>query len=172
MDTRVDVYKPEKIKCIPYEHHVKYYETDQMAIVHHSNYIRWFEEARCDFMDQIGVSYQSVEARGILIPVVDVSCNYLISARYGDQMEIRPILTQYTGVRMSFRYEVRFAADGRLAATGTSSHCFLDENRRPTSRISTLFRCAISAMVSVVTMVLTMTGSFGMRPCLTRWLQM
>ena len=50
----------------PYLHQVHYYETDQMAIVHHSNYIRWFEEARCDFMDQIGVSYQSVEARGIL----------------------------------------------------------------------------------------------------------
>ena len=54
MDTRVDVYKPEKIKVKPYEHHVKYYETDQMRIVHHSNYIRWMEEARMDMMEQMG----------------------------------------------------------------------------------------------------------------------
>lgn len=137
----------------PYLHQVHYYETDQMAIVHHSNYIRWFEEARCDFMDQIGVSYQSVEARGILIPVVDVSCSYLISARYGDQMEIRPILTQYTGVRMSFRYEVRFAADGRLAATGTSSHCFLDEDRRPVSmkRRDPAFHALLESLVETKT---------------------
>lgn len=137
----------------PYLHQVHYYETDQMAIVHHSNYIRWFEEARCDFMDQIGVSYQSVEARGILIPVVDVSCKYLISVQYGDQVEIRPFLTQYTGVRMSFRYEVRFAADGRLAATGTSSHCFLDEARRPVSikRRDPAFHALLESLVETKT---------------------
>lgn len=142
-----------EMKWKPYLHQVHYYETDQMAIVHHSNYIRWFEEARCDFMDQIGVSYQSVEARGILIPVVDVSCKYLMSVQYGDQVEIRPFLTQYTGVRMSFRYEVRFAADGRLAATGASSHCFLDEARRPVSikRRDPAFHALLESLVETKT---------------------
>ena len=60
MDTRVDVYKPEKIKVKPYEHHVKYYETDQMRIVHHSNYIRWMEEARMDMMEQMGFGYDKM----------------------------------------------------------------------------------------------------------------
>ena len=117
----------------PYRRQVYYYETDQMAIVHHSNYIRWFEEARLDFMDQAGVSYRALEQSGIIIPVVDVQCSYLSSARFDDRLEIRPILTKYTGVRMVFRYEVRFQKDGSLSATGTSSHCFLDENHRPVS---------------------------------------
>lgn len=117
----------------PYLRRVHYYETDQMAIVHHSNYIRWFEEARLNYMEQIGISYKGMEDRGIIIPVVDVSCKYLSSARYDDALEICPILTQYTGVRMCFRYEVRFQATGELCATGTSSHCFLDKARKPIS---------------------------------------
>ena len=59
-----------------YTHRVQYYETDQMGIVHHSNYIRWFEEARLDFMEKIGCSYAAVEASGIMIPVLSASCQY------------------------------------------------------------------------------------------------
>ena len=117
----------------PYFRTVHYYETDQMSIVHHSNYIRWFEEARLDFMRQLGLNYKAMEEQGILIPVTEVGCQYLVSARYGDALEIRTILTQYTGVRLGFRYEVRFQTTGVLAATGISSHCFLDVNRRPIS---------------------------------------
>lgn len=117
----------------PYVRRVQYYETDQMAIVHHSNYIRWFEEARLDLLNQLGRNYKAMEARGILIPVIDVSCNYLISARYDDVLEIIPSLTQYTGVRLGFRYEVRNQATGDLCATGASTHCFLDPQHRPIS---------------------------------------
>lgn len=117
----------------PYCRQVHYYETDQMAIAHHSNYIRWFEEARLYYMEQAGISYAELEHRGIMIPVVDVQCSYLSSAHFHDCLEIRPVLTKYTGVRMNFRYEIRFQKDGTLCATGTSSHCFLDKNRRPIS---------------------------------------
>jgi len=117
----------------PYIRHVYYYETDQMSIVHHSNYIRWFEEARLDHLKQLGISYKELEARGIIIPVVDISCKYLSSARYDDTLTIRPVLTQYTGVRMCYHYEVRFQETGELAATGTSTHCFLDSNQKPVS---------------------------------------
>ena len=73
MDTRVDVYSPKKIKVKPYEHHVKYYETDQMRIVHHSNYIRWMEEARMDLMEQMGFGYDKMEELEIVSPVLSVS---------------------------------------------------------------------------------------------------
>ena len=106
------------MKQQPYLRRVHYYETDQMAIVHHSNYIRWFEEARLDFLNQIGLNYRAMEEQGVIIPVTEVSCKYLISARYDDLLEITPILTQYTGVRMGFRYEVRLHGSGELAATG------------------------------------------------------
>ena len=117
----------------PYVRRVQYYETDQMAIVHHSNYIRWFEEARLDYLKQLGLNYKSMEEQGIIIPVTDVSCKYLISARYDDVLEIIPTPTQYTGVRLSFHYEVRNQLTGILCATGASTHCFLDPQHRPIS---------------------------------------
>lgn len=115
----------------PYQRRVNYYETDQMSIVHHSNYIRWFEEARLDFLDQAGLNYRKMEATGIIVPVVDVSCRYHVSVRYDDVVDIYPKLVEYNGVKMTYRYEVRFHDTGVLAADGASSHCFLDEKRRP-----------------------------------------
>ena len=115
----------------PYQRRVNYYETDQMSIGHHSNYIRWFEEARLDFLDQAGLNYRKMEATGIIVPVVDVSCRYHVSVRYDDVVDIYPKLVEYNGVKMTYRYEVRFHDTGVLAADGASSHCFLDEKRRP-----------------------------------------
>lgn len=63
-------------KIRPYEHHAKYYETDQMGIIHHSNYIKWMEEARMDLMEQIGLSYKQMEEMEIISPVLSVSCEY------------------------------------------------------------------------------------------------
>ncbi len=59
-----------------YSRSVNYYETDQMGIVHHSNYIRYFEEARLQWMDEIGLSYRGLEERGMIIPVTFVDCQY------------------------------------------------------------------------------------------------
>ena len=115
----------------PYSRRVNYYETDQMAIVHHSNYIRWFEEARLDFLEQVGLNYREMEKTGLIVPVVDVSCRYHVSAKYDDLMDIYAYLTSFNGVRMDYRYEVRFHDSGVLSADGTSSHCFLDEKRHP-----------------------------------------
>ena len=60
----------------PCEHKVQYYETDGMGIVHHSNYIRWFEEARVDLLEQLGFGYDRIEAAGYSGPVLEVSCQY------------------------------------------------------------------------------------------------
>ena len=115
----------------PYLHRVQYYETDQMAVAHHSNYIRWLEEARTDLLTQNGISYKAMEEQGIIMPVVDISCRYLISARYDDVMEIIPTMSLYNGVRMQFTYEIRFQKDGKVAATALSTHCFIGEDRKP-----------------------------------------
>jgi len=108
-----------------------YHETDQMGVVHHTNYIRWFEEARIDLLRQYGIDYQQMERNGIIIPVVDMQCSYLRSVRFDDEVEIHLTMTKYTGVRMCFQYEVRFRKDGTLAATGRSTHCFVDPNGKP-----------------------------------------
>ena len=59
-----------------YNHTVQYYETDKMGITHHSNYIRWMEEARVDFLKQIGWDYDKLEEIGVISPVTEVSCKY------------------------------------------------------------------------------------------------
>ena len=75
-DKEIEIYNEnaDEIKIRPYEHHAKYYETDQMGIIHHSNYIKWMEEARMDLMDQIGLSYKQMEEMEIISPVLSVSC--------------------------------------------------------------------------------------------------
>ena len=114
----------------PYCRKVYYYETDQMSIVHHSNYIRWMEEARTDYMRKNGVDYHDVEAHGIIMPVLGVSCRYRVSARYDDPIAIRTALCYYNGVRARYRYEIRHGETGVLLAEGESEHCFLDAESR------------------------------------------
>lgn len=120
-------------KFVPYERRVNYYETDKMGIVHHSNYIRWFEEARIDFMDKMGADYKTLEDSGIIIPVMSVNCDYKLMVRFGDTVVIKTAITVYTGTRMTVAYEVFDKATGELCTTGETTHCFLGANGRPVS---------------------------------------
>jgi len=113
-----------KIKA--YEHKVQYYETDQMGVVHHSNYIRWFEEARVDFLDKIGLSYEKLEKKGYVSPVISISCEYKTMCRFGDTVRIFLKLRSFSGVRFTFSYEVRDAVSNELRVIGESGHCFID----------------------------------------------
>ena len=72
-----------------YEHKVQYYETDKMGITHHSNYIRWMEEARVNWLDKIGWSFQKIEDLGMVSPVVEISCKYINSTKFNDTVEIK-----------------------------------------------------------------------------------
>jgi acyl-CoA thioester hydrolase len=116
----------------PYLRRAHYYETDQMGIVHHSNYIRWFEEARLDYMKQAGLNYEKIEEDGILMPVTYVNCRYLIPLRFDEVAEIITKMVLFNGVRLSFQYEIYRKDTGKLAVKGESGHCFLDAaSRRP-----------------------------------------
>lgn len=116
-----------------YRHKTQYYETDQMGLIHHSNYIRWFESARVDALDQMGISYKSMEERGILIPVLSVSCDYKSMVHFGDIVLVIPKVEQLTGVKMAMSYQVIDEASGELRTTGSSKHCFLNLEHRPIS---------------------------------------
>lgn len=107
-----------------------YYETDQMAIVHHSNYIRWFEEARVDLLEALGLPYQKIEEIGIIIPVLEVTCQYKRMVRYGDTLRIQVFIEHYTPTRFQFRYAIYNVETNELVTTGTSSHCFLSQERQ------------------------------------------
>lgn len=105
---------------------VKYYETDKMGVVHHSNYIRWFEEARVEFMRGIGISYKAMEDEGVQVPVVSVSCKYRSPATFDDIVIVKTHIKKFNGIVIELAYEVIDEQTGVIRVTGESSHCFVD----------------------------------------------
>lgn len=114
-----------------YTHTVNYYETDKMGITHHSNYIRFMEEARMNFLSEIGYPMTRLEEAGITSPVVSVNCDYKRPTTYADEIDIEVTLIAYSGVRLMLSYDMRNKADGTQVAVATSVHCFIDGNGRP-----------------------------------------
>lgn len=114
-------------------HRVQYYETDRMGIVHHSNYFRWMEEVRVDYLSRIGLPYDRLEAEGIISPVISAECSYKLPTRFGDTVEITACLQAYRGVRFTMEYEMRDYTSGQLVACGTTEHCFVNGEGRPIS---------------------------------------
>lgn len=111
----------------PYEYKAQYYETDQMGVIHHSNYIRWMESARIDYLEQMGISYREMERRGIVSPVVEVSVKYRSMVRFGDTVQIFLQVEKYNGVKLEFSYRIVDKETGQLRLTGKSGHCFIDQ---------------------------------------------
>ena len=110
---------------------VRYYETDQMGVVHHSNYIRYFETARTLSMKKAGIPYDEMERRGIMMPIVSVSCDYKRPILFGDTIIVTTILEQLPTVKIHYRYEIH-NQKGDLLATGTTVLAFIDAvTKRP-----------------------------------------
>jgi acyl-CoA thioester hydrolase len=114
----------------PYEHKVNYYETDKMGITHHSNYIRWMEEARVDFLSQIGWDYARLEEMGIVSPVLQVACDFKQSTTFSDRVHIHISVKEFNGVKLHLSYEMK-NEDGKLVCSSTSSHAFLNREGKP-----------------------------------------
>lgn len=110
----------------PYLHKVQFYETDGMSIVHHGNYILWMEEARTDFMDQIGWSYHRAVDAGIDFAVTDVSCAYRSMTRFGETVAITMAVQALSPAKLQLSYKMVNVETGELRAEGTSSHFFYD----------------------------------------------
>ncbi|MBQ8239095.1 MAG: acyl-CoA thioesterase [Oscillospiraceae bacterium] len=115
----------------PYIHKVHYHETDRMGITHHSNYIRWMEEARVDYLDQVGYGYARMEREGILSPVIGIECQYKHATTFDDEVAIRVEAAEFRGVRLVIRYEMTRVSDGALVLTGKSTHCFTTPEGKP-----------------------------------------
>ncbi len=110
----------------PYLHKVQYYETDSMRIVHHSNYIRWMEEARIDFMDQLGFPYTRMESADVFSPVKSLSCSYLHPSTFGDTVSISVSVEAFNGVVLTICYSMQNLKSGEQVCTARSEHVFLD----------------------------------------------
>ncbi len=116
---------------VSYRHTVQYYETDKMGITHHSNYVRWMEEARVNYLAKVGCGYDEMEKEGIISPVLSVSCNYKNTTTFADVIEIRTAIKEFKGLRMTVEYEMIKLNDNSVVCTAESQHCFLNADFKP-----------------------------------------
>ena len=113
-----------------YVHKVQYYETDKMGVTHHSNYVRWMEEARVDLLAQIGWDYVKLEKMGIVSPIIGVTCEFKQPTTFADEVTIHVAVKEVGGVSLSFAYTMTDRS-GTEVCTGTSSHAFLNREGKP-----------------------------------------
>ena len=116
-----------------YKRRAAYYETDRMGIVHHSNHIRYFEEARILFMHNIGCDVLELEKAGVLIPNVDAYARYIKPVSFFDEVYVDVKLVAFNGSRMEYDYVMRICDTDEIAATGHTTHCFVNKDFKPMS---------------------------------------
>ncbi len=124
---------------------VQYKDTDQMGVVHHGNYITWFEVARIEWMRNSGMNYRHMEELGLLLPVLDVNVSYIKSAKFDDCVALFTKVASFSPVRLEFYYEARKINEeefhkkgegikepfGDLLAKGTTKHMWVNQDFKP-----------------------------------------
>ena len=113
----------------PYIHKVQYYETDRMQVTHHSNYVRFMEEARVSYLSRIGWDYKKMEAEGIISPVVEISCKYRKTTTFEDIISVEVYVKEVSSVKLKLGY--RMKTGDELVFTAESMHCFLNKEGAP-----------------------------------------
>jgi len=108
-----------------YTHKVNYYETDKMGVTHHSNYFRFMEEARVDFMEKLGWGYDKFEEEGIGSPVMSIEGDYRKSTTYPEVITIKTNILKMSRFKISIGYKMY--VNEQVVFTGSSTHCFLSE---------------------------------------------
>lgn len=114
-----------------FERKINYYETDRMGIVHHSNYIRFLEEARCFWLEKVGMPFDFLEEKGVTIPVLAVNCEYKHHVTFADKIQIRVFVKEFSGVRMTIGYDVIEKESGKTVIIAETKHCFTNKDLKP-----------------------------------------
>ena len=119
----------ESLQTYTYYRKAQYHETDQMGIIHHSNYVKWMEEARIGYMNQMGFSYKRVEEMGIISPVVEISVAYRKQVSFDDEIQISVSIKKYNGISLEFNYQFFNITKNEICTTAYSRHCFLKNGK-------------------------------------------
>ena len=114
-----------------YERIINYYETDKMGIVHHSNYIRFLEECRSRWLEDLGISMEKLEKLGYTIPTLEVNVKYKYHVTSGDVIIITPRISEYNGVRMTVIYNIINKNTDKTVIEAYTKHCFTNMNLKP-----------------------------------------
>lgn len=113
----------------PYIHKVQYYETDRMQVTHHSNYIRFMEEARVAYLSHIGWDYRRMESEGVISPVVEISCKYRKTTTFEDIISVEVFVKEVSAVKLKLGYVMK--SEDEVVFTAESVHCFLNKEGTP-----------------------------------------
>lgn len=111
---------------------VRYAETDAQGVVHHANYLTWFEEGRSEFLRQQGLNYSAFERAGFYAVVAHVEVDYRAPAFYEDRVTVTTILEKVRSRVMEFTYRA-VNQEGTLLAEGRTVHVVIGRDRRPAS---------------------------------------
>lgn len=123
---------PEEPVVVATDFPVRYAETDAMGVVHHANYLVYFEEGRSHYMREMGSDYAEIEASGYQLPVTEVGIRYIGSLYYGDRVQIRSHIKESRSRRLTFEYEVRNLIDNKILVTGFTRHIWTDADGKVT----------------------------------------
>ena len=106
------------------KYRVKFFDTDTFGIVHHSNYIRWFETGRVEFLRALGINLNEMMNDGILFPIIEISAKFHTPAKFDDELEILTAAEALTRAKMKFNYEIRKRGEEKILVEGTSTNVF------------------------------------------------
>lgn len=110
---------------------VRYVETDQMGIVHHSVYFHWMEVGRTDYLRKKGFPYSKMEESGIRMPLIEASAKYVSPAKYDNEILVITKLEEFSPIRFSFSYKIVRKSDNKLIAEGITKHIAADCQNKP-----------------------------------------
>lgn len=127
------------------EHHVNFYDTDAMAVVHHSNYIRWFEIGRVEYLRSIGITLGELMDDGFVFPITDVRAKYVSPGKFDDVVLIETTPTALTKAKMAFDYRIIRKADGEVMVTGHSQNVFTSRETGRITRLPEKYYCVLAA---------------------------
>lgn len=110
---------------------VRYQETDQMGIVHHSVYPIWFECGRTDYIKGVGMSYGQMEKDGVKLPLLSMKCRYLYPSYYEDEITVKTGILCLTPTRITFHYDVFRKGYDKPVVQGETEHVWTDAGMKP-----------------------------------------
>ena len=128
-------------------HKVNFYDTDAMAVVHHSNYIRWFEIGRVEFLRQAGITLTELMDDGYVFPITEVSAKYMNSGYFDDELVIETTPVALTKAKMAFSYRVLRACDDTVLVTGFTQNVFTSRATGKITRLPDKYYDKLKAML-------------------------
>ncbi len=129
------------------EYHVNFYDTDAMEVVHHSNYIRWFEIGRVEFLRAAGITLGELMDDGIVFPITDVSAKFLSRGKFDDVLIIETTPTALTKVKMAFDYRILKKGEETVLVTGHTQNVFTNRETGKITRIPEKYYTKLASML-------------------------